>query len=565
MNLTSSEIEAIEAYVNMAAVAIRNSNQFNHIQSLLAEKQKLLDVTKKLSLLTSVEEVLQTCFLYVGQVLNNRNIGVHLSDSIDTNFRPVKLCRESEWSEEKWKHILERHRTDYRADPVFQEVVSSKKLLYIPDIELDSRPDKNLCSLFGIKGIITFPLVATGEVLGTISVVTFEKEEYAQQDLHLAQSIIDATATALANVIRMEHLEIIINARTTELYEKNQKLEQALIENQRLSHQKELILNSAGEGIYGLDLEGTITFCNPVAAATLGYTVEELIGQKQERFVSAENEHHYKRKNNTYFPVEYLTTPIFENQKRVGTVVTFKDITERKKTEDLLRKADKLTVLGELAAGVAHEIRNPLTSLKGFLQLLQSTPQQECNEYFQIMLSELDRINAIASEFLFLSKPQVIHYEKKDLFDILHNVLTLLQSQAIVQNVDIMIESQSDSILIYCVENQLKQAFINILKNAIEAMPQGGRVKIKVAQQALHHVSIRFIDQGFGIPEERMAQLGEPFYTTKEKGSGLGLMVSFKIIKDHQGEISFKSRKNRGTKVEVTLPLRQSFTHINEI
>lgn len=563
MNLSESAIQTVEAYVNMAGVAIHNMHQFNAIQSLLREKQLLLDVTRELSLCSTTEKILDTCFRYVGQVLNNKNIGVHLCDSIGSTFRPARLSNHSDWTEEDWRKTHKHIKLNYDKDLLFQEVIQTKKYVLIPDIDADPRPNHEACHQFGIKGVFMLPLVATAEVLGTIAVVSLgEIRTYSEVDMQLAQSIIDVTAAALSNAIRMEQLELIINDRTEELRENHRILE--------------LILNSAGEGIYGLNLDGRITFCNPAAARMLGLTVNELIGQKHEHILQPPGmqsgasvasifdvfdgdsvifmqEDLFYTADGLMFPVEYVLTPIVEDNIIRGGVVTFRDISERKSTEEIIRKTDKLSVIGELAAGVAHEIRNPLTTLRGFIQLLHTSPHTK-RENLDIMLSELDRINFIVSELLFIAKPQCITFHQKDLTLILENVIQLLHAQANMNNVEIQMEMTGEIPHITCAESQLKQAFINIVKNAIESMEDGGQLFIQVDVKD-ELVVIRFKDSGCGVAKDRIPKLGEPFYTTKEKGIGLGLMVTFQIIKHHHGRIHIESAEGAGTTVQIELPI----------
>ncbi|MEH7085860.1 PAS domain S-box protein, partial [Neobacillus drentensis] len=149
-----------------------------------------------------------------------------------------------------------------------------------------------------------------------------------------------------------------------------------------------------------------------------------------------------------------------------------KDITEKiEETERLIQKSEKLALLGQMAAGIAHEIRNPLTSIKGFIQLLKtSTPKEE---YFEIVLSELDRINEIVGEFLVLAKPSSAVYMAQDIKILLKDVITLINNQSLLNNIQINVEFNDDLPLISCEENQLKQVFLNLLKNAMEAMPKG--------------------------------------------------------------------------------------------
>lgn len=230
-----------------------------------------------------------------------------------------------------------------------------------------------------------------------------------------------------------------------------------------------------------------------------------------------------------------------------------KDITEKmEETERLLQKSEKLALLGQMAAGIAHEIRNPLTSIKGFIQLLRTSTRKE--EYFDILLTELDRINDIVGEFLVLAKPTAAVYMTRDIKMLLKDVVTLINNQSLLNNVQIFVEFDNDLPLISCEENQLKQVFLNLLKNAIEAMPKGGNINLLVKEKEEGKISIQIIDQGVGIPQERISTLGEPFYTTKEKGTGLGLMTCYKIIEGHNGELNIYSKINEGTTIEIILP-----------
>jgi PAS domain S-box-containing protein len=241
---------------------------------------------------------------------------------------------------------------------------------------------------------------------------------------------------------------------------------------------------------------------------------------------------------------------IYKDQPAVHVIV--RDITERKRTQELLQNSEKLTLVGQLAAGIAHEIRNPLTSLKGFLQLMQ-TDGREKQEYFSIMSSELTRIELIVSELLVLAKPHSTSFKERDLANLLRHVVTLLDTEAILKKVQIQLILETEIPPICCDENQLKQAFINFLKNSIEAMPNGGDIVIGVRRHG-DQVVIRFEDSGVGIPEELIPKLGEPFYTTKEKGTGLGLMISYRIIQNHRGHVRMMSKQGEGTVVEVTIP-----------
>jgi two-component system sporulation sensor kinase A len=249
----------------------------------------------------------------------------------------------------------------------------------------------------------------------------------------------------------------------------------------------------------------------------------------------------------------YLERPVIQT--------VFRDITERKTTEEMLRQSEKLSVVGQLAAGIAHEIRNPLTSLVGFSQLIKSASHKKILEYAEIMLVELNRINSIVNEFMLIAKPQNSKFEVKCLYEIIDNVVSLLQPQAILHNVDINFEKKKEA-LVKCDEVQLKQVFINLIKNSVEAMPSGGRIEITLKCIGSSRMLIKIKDFGVGIAEDLLPNLGNPFFTTKEEGTGLGLMVCYRIIEAHQGALKIYSKLGLGTTIEIELPYVVTEDHV---
>ncbi|PIC98296.1 EAL domain-containing protein [Sporosarcina sp. P29] len=345
MNLTEIEIQTVQSYVNMAAVAIQNAKLLTHKEELIKEKQLLLDITRDLSLCSTMQEALDICFLYIEKVLGNNNIGIHLVDPlVHMKIKPTTINRKSDWSVEAWVKSHDEIKFDVENDKVFEEVIATRKAELIPDVFSDDRVNHKACRHFGIQSMFILPIVSMGKVLGLIVIADLFKKNpnYSQASQQLTQSIVDTTASTLLNLLNMEKQESIIKQRTEEITEKNNELETTMKELQRLSREKELILHSAGEGIFGLDLHGVITFCNPAAATTLGYNSKnELIGKPVSIIY---NENHtnldevtFFRRDQSNFPVEYVRSSIKEGDRMVGEVVTFKDISERKKMEKEIR------------------------------------------------------------------------------------------------------------------------------------------------------------------------------------------------------------------------------------
>jgi signal transduction histidine kinase len=221
-----------------------------------------------------------------------------------------------------------------------------------------------------------------------------------------------------------------------------------------------------------------------------------------------------------------------------------------------LRKKETLVVIGQMATAVAHEVRNPLSSLKGFTQLQQER-HPNTNEFYPIMIQEIDRINIIVNDLMYLGKPKKIQFEKENIEEIIAYTLSIMKQQARNQGVNVETTLEGTLPSIDCDGKQLKQVFINLIKNAIEAMPEGGNLKINLKPAKKNNLIITIQDEGCGIDNREVLNLGEPFYTTKKDGTGLGLMVSKNIINDHKGELNIQSKIGEGTKVEVILPIAQ--------
>ncbi|KZE96540.1 Sporulation kinase E [Geobacillus stearothermophilus] len=332
------------------------------------------------------------------------------------------------------------------------------------------------------------------------------------------------------------------------------------------------IFDHSMDGILLWDEQHRIIDANPIACgifsaekeALLGRKVGELLPDRARRQLNklmAECQRAGEASGEVEFSDETKGRIIEFSLKKevipgVG-MMTFRDVTERKEMELQLRKSDTLNVVGELAAGIAHEIRNPMTALKGFIQLLQGSIDGDYSMYFNVIMSELKRIESIITEFLVLAKPQAVQYKQNDICKIMQDTIDLISAQAMMHNVQIIADFDRGLPPVYCEPNQLKQVFINILKNAIEVMPKGGDITVRITRAGCY-VRISITDQGCGIPKDKIKKLGEPFYTTKERGTGLGLMVSYKIIEEHQGKIDVESEVGVGTTFHITLPIERT-------
>lgn len=232
--------------------------------------------------------------------------------------------------------------------------------------------------------------------------------------------------------------------------------------------------------------------------------------------------------------------------------LTLQDISDRKAIELNLMQSEKLAVLGKLSAGILHEIRNPLTSIKGFLQLIQQEPVVN-KTYLDVILNEINQMEKIANGLLYLTKPQTELCTKIDLVAAIQEVLFLFEASTTKNHITIDICSDGADHLISGDMTQMKQLFINLIKNACEAINHEGHISVIFSSEGPYEkVEIR--DTGKGMPEAVINRLGKSFFTTKQSGTGLGLMVSYNIIKNHKGRISVNSKENKGTTFTLIFP-----------
>jgi two-component system, sporulation sensor kinase E len=261
-------------------------------------------------------------------------------------------------------------------------------------------------------------------------------------------------------------------------------------------------------------------------------------------------------------------TPLVSKGRIAGTIIHLEDITDKRKRDAQLRRAESLASLTTLAAGVAHEIKNPLGAISIHIQLLQKSlkakkpiDKENMDHHLKIVMEEIDRLNKIVVDFLFAVRPMDVELREGDPGQVVKEVADLLRFEAEGQGVklDLKIDDSIPRVLID--KRYLKQALLNLAKNALAAMPDGGSLGLSVEGDE-QEVKITVADTGVGIPEEDLPKIFEPYFTTKDAGTGLGLTITFKIVKEHQGEITVSSRVGEGSSFTISLPVPQREHHL---
>lgn len=543
MNLTTSEIQSIEAYVHMAAVAIRNANHLKQKENLLSDKQLLLDVTRDLSMCSSIQESLDKSYFYLNKVLDNAHIIVKLLDpQADSSILNAGFIHGEDWTE-----ACERIKIDLCFDPVIQQVIETKKALFIPDVLQDDRFNHDFCRKYSVKGLFILPIVSMGEVLGITAIVNVgeKKQIYQKWQIQLAQSIVEATASTLSSLLYMTQLESMVKQRT-------EQMESAI-------KKKNNIIESISDGFITLNEDWNYTYINQPFCRMLNKSPDDLLGKNIwlvfPKAVDTDVYMEFHRVMAERLPAHFETCSVYQDcwyeivaypYGDDGISVLMKDITEKKKYEKELKRLSGLDLIGQMAAGISHEIRNPLTTVRGFLQLLnEDDGYKKYKQYIHLMVEELDRANSIITEFLSMSNTRTSDLQKLNLNSIINDMAPLIKVDAFNQNKYIRLEINEIPELLLN-RNEIRQLIINLYRNGLEAMGEKKALTIRTYKED-GCVVLAIEDQGDGIRPEVLEKLGTPFFTTKEKGTGLGLGVSYAIAARHNAKIEVQTGKEGTT------------------
>ncbi|MDR2618052.1 MAG: PAS domain S-box protein [Treponema sp.] len=360
----------------------------------------------------------------------------------------------------------------------------------------------------------------------------------------------------------------------------------------------ETVLDSLSQGIMVLDTDHSLVLANKYARRFFTGTFpdqsrepvwtgirEEKIAEFLEKTLSARDKAEGREFDAEINGVQRLFSmsvwPLVQDRRVSGSLIHAEDITEKRSREARMRRMENLASLTTLAAGVAHEIKNPLGSLSIHVQLIQKImdankklyfdahPEEApesgvgpsdyfklFDKYLAVINEEIDRLNRIVVDFLFAVRPMDMQLRNGNINTVITAMAEFVSFELEEAGIECVLDLQEDLPLIDFDERFMKQTFLNLIKNAIAAMPEGGRLTIKT--EALDtEIRITVADTGIGIPGENLEKIFEPYYTTKDTGSGLGLTLVFKIIREHQGEISVKSKPGEGSAFIITLPALQ--------
>jgi two-component system, NtrC family, sensor histidine kinase PilS len=432
------------------------------------------------------------------------------------------------------------------------------------------------CSLtLGRNGGMVGAAISTILYAGTIIAIRLDLLGFGapKMDTPLTAFRISAHALGFWAVAYLgTYLHQRLQAIEGELKEKIDSLTQL----QRLT---EHIVSSIRSGLITTDLRGRVAVFNAAAKELTGRDPQEVIDKPVQaligeafwnRILDANFSQHSKPlryeewislPNGAKSFLGFSASPLLDqNQQLLGYIISFQDLTEITRLEEEIRLKERMAAIGRMAAGIAHEIRNPLTAMRGSVEILRShakLPEKD-DRLLHILIRESDRLNKFIEDFLSFARPRTYAKQWIDLVPVLRDSVTLLRNSPEIRDkysVNLNIEAQA--IRIFGSADQLNQVFWNVAQNAVRAMPKGGELNISIGKTSDGVGQVVFQDNGIGMSEEEKDQIFQPFHSGFAGGLGLGLSIIFQIMEDHQGRISFETEKGKGTKVSLNFPLEQ--------
>lgn len=352
---------------------------------------------------------------------------------------------------------------------------------------------------------------------------------------------------------------------------------------QQLRAFAESLIQSISSGLILVDTRDQITYYNRAAEKILGYPRKEVVGKPFTIFslrekkqtiptpftnddeMDSRREGIIVRKDKVEIPIGFnITNHLNSRGGRIGKIISFRDMTNVLKLQEEMIRMDRLVSLGELSSGIAHEIRNPLAGIKTTAQALgeEMGHDDPKREYLNRITKEIDRLNGLLKTFFSFAKPQKLNPVVCNIRDIVNEIIPLLIKDIANRGINFTEEYARNLPKVRVDFNQMHQVFLNLFLNAIQAMPNGGELKIKTEPIALpslvhpgkDYVRISISDTGRGIPARDINKIFDPFFTTRPKGIGLGLSITYQIIKKHGGSVKVESKVDKGTTFILTLP-----------
>ena len=522
------------------------------------EKDIVNNINKILASKLDIREVFKSLTAELNKVIDFDRMSVALLDDKREEFLVFAVSKDYDMSG------LEEGMHYSKCGTLAGKVVDDGEVYMVNDTSRGAFSTDPILYKEGIKSRLALPLIYKGETIGSVNFGSRKVNNFSENQLFdFVSKIAPQLAIAIDN---------------TRLFDKIKESEEKYRN----------LVEDIEDVIFRMDKTGRYLFLNKALQKVTGYFPQEfyetpslatdMIHKDDEKLVretmqkilddelnvSKDLEYRVYCKNGKELCLSQNTYPIKnKNGSIIGVEGIIRDNTDRKKIEDQIRRSERLASIGELAASIAHEIRNPLGAISNSVCMLKRdlALNGEDQKLFEMVVEETDRLNNIITNFLTFAHPAEYHFVRSDILAIIDETLLLLQrDERFNEKIKIIKVYENNVPKIYLDQNWIRKVFWNLLVNSIDAMPRGGKIHIHVRRPNVpnnEEIEIVVADTGTGIPPEIMKKIFEPFFTTKKtKGTGLGLSIVHRIVDNHGGVIDVKSERNKGTAFTIRLPIK---------
>ena len=535
-------------------------------QGDLYARDRLLSSVHKISgLLTqpvSLDSVLTAIVEETAHVFGYDRVAIYL---VSKNKRLLECKYEIGFAPEEMEIAFQRPFNLERHECIETLVVKTGNTIYIRDYSADSRVtylDRKVSEKQNRFATIAVPLNLRDSVIGLI------EADRGGYPLVLTEEDI-------------QHLSIFANQASIII--ENTRLYEQLVNERNFA---ENVVESSPNCILVVNCDGTIRMVNPLAesifclepGAAVGKPASEVFGEPLRTIIreaidgktSDGREVVVKRREGARTILDVSTSQLKSQGETVlGAVLIATDLTEAKKTEEWMRRVDRLSSLGQLSAGVAHEIRNPLASINFNIQLLSKRiqPDEKTIRIINNSLAGVERIKGLVKGMLDFSRPAPPQLKRESIHRAVEDAISLMDSQFSKHGIRVVQKLAAEAPDITFDSRQIQQVFVNILLNALQAMPEGGTVTVESrlggeTKELSRYLSVYISDTGAGIPREHFSKIFDPFFTTKPEGTGLGLSIAHKVLEQHGAQIEIRSRVGQGTMFIIRFPIDGVQDHV---
>lgn len=549
--LEQRRIRLLSIVASQAAVIIKNASRYEEqIGQKVLELSALYELSERISTARNLNEALDSILDIVRDIVWYDESFVSTVDY----ERRIMVVQASRGAPSRQLQGMEM---SLNSDSLGSWAIRERKALVSSDISKDERFGSLSLDVRSdmVRSLMAIPLIVHDEVVGVLNVCGYAPNLYTEDHVRTL-SVIASQAAAL-----YKELEAL----------------------GALASYTDNILRSIAVGVVTFDRDGTVLTWNAAAEDIIGLTADEVVGRHYTHMLNAmgveesdkrrllEVAHSVLTTGQKYVGYKVEFSPIGGERmyrnisiselhnhmgEQLGFVAIFEDVTAQVQMEKEMQRITELAATGQLAASIAHELRNPLSSIKGAAQYLRNEYEDHTavREFLDIIIDEVNVLNRITTEFLDFARPTRYEFAKTSINELLTRTFSFLRPESDRQKVEIVLDLDPNLPKVPADARQLEQAFRNMVLNALQALPEGGTITVSTSGNR-DGIRIVIADNGIGIPEDKLEQVFIPFFTTKTKGTGLGLAMVQKVLVNHDGRVSVRSTVGQGTVFEITLPL----------